>query len=312
MSRIQPPRIEGALQLGDGRRLGFAEFGPPDGRPVLWFHGTPGARRQVPPTARAAADELGVRVIGIERPGVGASTPHLYPSVLGFAHDVREITERMNLGAIGLVGLSGGGAYVLACAHLMPEQVVAGAVLNGVAPTRGPDAPGGGLVAMASRFTPLLRAGRGPAARALWLGTRAAALAADPVLRAYALVSPDGDRRLLEIPEFKEMFVDDLVRGSRRRFSAPILDLLLFGRHWGFSVGEIEVPIHFWHGDADHLVPLAHGEHLAGLVPGATLSVRPGDNHLGSLAAGREVLETVVAEWPAPAARLRSSARAVP
>ena len=63
-------RYEGAVDLRSGRRLGFAEFGPAHGHPIIWFHGTPGARRQIPPTAHRAVEELGLRIISIERPGV--------------------------------------------------------------------------------------------------------------------------------------------------------------------------------------------------------------------------------------------------
>ncbi|HZJ25818.1 MAG TPA: hypothetical protein VFF40_02200 [Acidimicrobiia bacterium] len=52
MSRLPPPRVEGTITLPDGRHLGFAEYGPSTGRPVLWFHGTPGGRRQIPIGAR--------------------------------------------------------------------------------------------------------------------------------------------------------------------------------------------------------------------------------------------------------------------
>ena len=32
------------IQLSDGRRLGYAEFGDPGGAPVIYFHGWPGPR----------------------------------------------------------------------------------------------------------------------------------------------------------------------------------------------------------------------------------------------------------------------------
>ncbi len=311
MTRVVPPRIEGAIQLDCGRRLGFAEFGPPDGRPVLWFHGTPGARRQVPPPAQEAAHDLGARIIALERPGVGASTPHLYRAVLDWALDVREVIDRLGLGPIGLVGLSGGGPYVLACAHLMPDRVVAGSVLGGVAPTRGPDAPPGGVLGVAAHAAPLLSVARGPMARALWLAARAAAPVSGAVIGTYARLSPEGDRRVLRDPAFAAMFVDDLIRGSRRRFSAPVSDLVLFTRPWGFSVRDISVPIHFWYGATDYIVPLAHGEHLAALVPDSTLSVRHDESHLSGFAAGRQVIEALMAHWPvarvAPLTRIPAS-----
>ena len=95
----------------------------------------------------------------------------------------------------------------------------------------------------------------------------------------------------------KEMFVDDLLRGGRTQFAAFVHDIVLFTRHWGFEVGAIAVPFHFWHGDADTVVPLEHGEHLAGLLPGAELRVRPGESHLGGLAASSEVLDALLGHW---------------
>ena len=70
--RVEKPRAEGRFYLPTGRRLGFAEFGDPSGEPVLWFHGTPGGRRQFPLLGRRAAEKLGLRVIisGTTRYGV--------------------------------------------------------------------------------------------------------------------------------------------------------------------------------------------------------------------------------------------------
>ena len=64
MSSLNPPRLEGTIVLESGRHLGYAEYGPSGGRPLLWLHGTPGARRQVAPGAREAAHEREVRIIG--------------------------------------------------------------------------------------------------------------------------------------------------------------------------------------------------------------------------------------------------------
>ena len=56
---VARPRLEGQIMVRDDRRLGFAAFGTPHGRPIFWFHGTPGARRQIPVEARALAEDLG-------------------------------------------------------------------------------------------------------------------------------------------------------------------------------------------------------------------------------------------------------------
>jgi pimeloyl-ACP methyl ester carboxylesterase len=66
---------------------------------------------------------------------------------------------------------------------------------------------------------------------------------------------------------------------------------------------DIQVPIRFWHGDADHFVPLDHGEHQARLVPDSDLKVRPREGHMGSLDAAEEILDTILGLWPRRHAR---------
>jgi pimeloyl-ACP methyl ester carboxylesterase len=124
-------------------------FGPAEGRPVLWLHGTPGARRQVPEDARLAAEQAGVRFIGIDRPGTGLSTSHLYDSILDFTPDLEIVLDELGVGELAVVGLSGGGPYALASAYAMPDRVKVVGVLGGVAPSRGPEGIDGGLVSVA-------------------------------------------------------------------------------------------------------------------------------------------------------------------
>lgn len=297
MTLLEEPRLEGTIAVAPGRRIGFSEFGPADGRPVLWMHGTPGARRQIPQSARLAARELGIRIIGVDRPGVGASTPHLYSSLLDFAPDLAELANGLGLQRFAMLGLSGGGPYVLACGLAMPKRVAVGGVLGGVAPTQGPDAQPGGLVGRLAPLAPLTETLRVPLSLLLSLGLRISRPIFSPAFDLYARLSPEADRRVFARPEMKAMFLDDLVRGSSQGMAAPIYDLVLFCRPWGFSVRDLTVPIRWWHGDADHIVPLSHGENLVSLIPDAKLFVRPGESHLGNLNAAEEVLNTLLAVW---------------
>jgi len=295
---LTPPRFEGTVAVGQGRRLSFSEFGPVRGRPVIWLPGTPGARRQIPQPARAAADRLGIRIIGLDRPGVGQSSPYGYRRVLEFADDMGLAADALGLDRFAMLGLSGGGPYLLACAFAMPQRFAAGAVLGGVAPTVGPDAAEGGVVSLTARFNPMLTRCRVPLSLALASMLFVARPFGSPALDLYARFSPPGDRRLLARPEFKAMFLDDLLEAAGHLgIRGPLYDVLLFGRDWGFSVRDIEVPIRWWHGDADHIVPLRHGEHVAGLIPGAELVVLSGESHLGSLATAEQILVALLADW---------------
>lgn len=62
------------IKLKDGRMLGYAEYGAPEGKPIVYFHGFPGSRLDwelcVPPDT---ADALNIRIIAVDRPGIGLS-----------------------------------------------------------------------------------------------------------------------------------------------------------------------------------------------------------------------------------------------
>jgi pimeloyl-ACP methyl ester carboxylesterase len=290
---VLPPRLEGTVAVAPDRRLSFAEFGPPGGRAVLWFHGTPGARRQIPAEARVLAHAEGLRIVGIDRPGIGSSTPHLYGAIIDFAADIERVVESLGIDRFAVIGLSGGGPYALGVARALPHRVQGVGVLGGVAPTVGVDAIDGGLVALGRRLAPVIAVGRVPLGIGLTGAIRLARPLASPALDLYGRLSPEGDRRMLARPEFKAMFLDDILNGSRKQISAPLTDVLLFSRHWGFEVGDVHVPVHWWHGDADHIVPLAHGRHLVDRLPDARLRIQEGESHLGGMALAEEILHTV-------------------
>jgi pimeloyl-ACP methyl ester carboxylesterase len=292
---IAPPRLEGTVALPDGRRLGYAEFGDPNGPLVLWFHGTPGGRRQVPPLGRRTAAELGLRVVCIERPGAGDSTDHAYRVLREFAGDLEYVVDQLGHDRFAIVALSGGGPYALACAHDMPDRVIALGILGGLVPTTGPEAAAGGIVALTRPFNPLLTAFRRSLGRGLWAFVRGAEPVGHYAYRAYMHALPHGDDVVLADPELEAMFIDDLNLAARRRFHAFVNDLVLVGRPWGFSIADVRVPVRWWHGDADPFVALDQAQRTVARLRDVKLTVRHDESHLGGFAVADEVLRAMAA-----------------
>jgi pimeloyl-ACP methyl ester carboxylesterase len=96
-----------SMTLPDGRRLGYAEAGPPDGRPLLYFHGIPGSRLEPPPETELLG-AMGIRLIALERPGYGGSTPQPARRLIDWPADVAAFADRLALGAFAVLGFSGG------------------------------------------------------------------------------------------------------------------------------------------------------------------------------------------------------------
>jgi pimeloyl-ACP methyl ester carboxylesterase len=126
---------DGTLLLGDGRKLGYAQYGRPDGEPLFYFHGHPGSRLEARFAHRAAA-EAGLRVVALDRPGYGLSDFQPGRVITGWPADVAEAADLLRIGKFSVAGASGGGPY--ASSWRLPGRVIRAAVISGVGPYQVP------------------------------------------------------------------------------------------------------------------------------------------------------------------------------
>jgi pimeloyl-ACP methyl ester carboxylesterase len=112
-----------ALVLPDGRKLGYAFYGSSSSHAptIIFIHGS-GDNRLSAGFFHSAASELSLRIISVDRPGYGLSSTRLGGKVLNFAQDVAHLTSSLDIQQYGLIGVSGGGPFTLACAHVLPAD----------------------------------------------------------------------------------------------------------------------------------------------------------------------------------------------
>ncbi len=290
--RCEKPRAEGRFYLRGGRCLGYAEFGDPNGAVVLWFHGTPGGRRQFPLVGRRAAEGLGLRVVLIERPGSGLSDSHEYAAVADFARDMTHVADALGADRLGVVGLSGGGPYALSCAAVpaLASRVAAVAVLGGVTPSVGPEATSSGGIDFLRRVTDVISVMRRPFAAAVSAMIVPIIPLGHLAYQGVSAIMPDGDKRVFADPDIEAMFIDDIVLAARGGFQAMVDDGRLFGRDWGFRFSDIAAPVRWWHGDADAIIPFDDAKRAISYLSNVELILMPDESHLGGFAAADDVL----------------------
>ena len=290
--RCEKPRAEGRFHLPGGRRLGYAEFGDPNGAVVLWFHGTPGGRRQFPLIGRRAAERLGLRVVLIERPGSGLSDSHKYAAVADFARDMAHVADALGADRLGVAGLSGGGPYALSCAAVpaLANRVAAVAVLGGVTPSVGPEATNSGAIDLLRRTTGVFSVMRRPFAAAVSAMIVPIIPLGHLAYQGVSAIMPDGDKRVFADPDIEAMFIDDIVLAARGGFQAMVDDGRLFGRDWGFRLTDIAAPVRWWHGDADAIIPFDDAKQAISYLSNVELILMPDESHLGGFAAADDVL----------------------
>jgi pimeloyl-ACP methyl ester carboxylesterase len=255
-----------AVLLPDGRRLRYAEAGPRDGIPVIYFHGAIGTPLEASVDLDAIAWKLGVRHIAISRPGIGGSDPAADRTVLSFASDVGQLADHLRLGRFSVIGVSAGGPYALATAYVLRERVARVALCSSLSPLCAPHRTPG----MRRR----IRLGLAAVARAPWLCGAVGDLALPVVRNQPALLSrfiaahaaPAERARLFEPDERRAASASFLV-ASADGVRGMIDDYLCYSRGWGFPVAEVSRPVHLWHGIDDPLVPVEHALQLAAALP---------------------------------------------
>ena len=135
MRNVRRPALEGTVAVRGDRRLSFAEYGSRQRSRDRLDARHP--RRAAPDPAggaRATPSGKGVRIIGLDRPGIGSSTAHLYPDVLDWTRDLELVLDTLAVDTVRVIGLSGGGPYALAAGAALPDRVHGVGVLGGVAP----------------------------------------------------------------------------------------------------------------------------------------------------------------------------------
>ena len=267
------PGRESVFTLAGGQTLGWREYGAPEGDPVIFFHGWPGSSPQgifLHRTARAR----GLRILAVDRPGIGKSSRIPHRHFLHVPPLVEELAEHLGLGPCEVLGVSGGGPYALACAWAIPHRVRAAVVCCGAPPLDSPEARRQfhamyrGLLAIQDRWPSVLRALLTPAITAArfrppWPVMKLAALALGPRDREAI-----GDRARFE--EFYPSFQHAMRAGTR----AVHEDGACYSRPWPFDPAEIRVPVRIWHGSQDTNFHWTLAERLASRIPGAAFFCR--------------------------------------
>ncbi len=283
-------RTAQTAELSDGRRLGFAEYGNPAGKPVFHFHGSAGSRLERPPCL-AVLSELGVRFISVDRPGHGLSDPAPRRTLRSWAGDVSTLADKLGAETFHVEGYSSGGAYALACAHALPGRVTGAATVSSVAPWIGSDTSLpllNRLLAETSRYAP-------PLTYVLrWIARRMVLADPEHVARRVMATIPAADREALYAAENLQVFAAAIVEGFRQGSSGVAQDDVLLKRDWGFDLAEINVQVDVWHGDADVNVPIAAAERLVHTIPRARARRLGGEGHFFIYPRWREILVSLV------------------
>jgi len=272
--------IHRTISAEDGRSIRLLEAGQPDGVPVLVLRGSPHSRLLYDPWVEDA-ESRGIRLICYERPGYGGSTRQPGRSVASAANDVAAIAKQLALNRLLVWGVSGGGPHALACAALLPDLVVAAAVLGSIAPY-----PAEGLDYFAGMGEENV-ADTKAALKGAETHRQAVEASASKLLRAdlqtlvqalQSLLCPV-DAAVLTT-DFAHFVLRSVREGIGESRNGMMDDDIAHLTPWGFELSRIRIPVLLMHGQQDQFVPVSHSKWLANKIPNAESRFLAEDGHL--------------------------------
>ncbi len=293
--------LAGEVATQDGRRLTYLKVGEPDGPLVIHNHGGPSSRFEARLLANSASKNR-LRLICVDRPGMGRSSPQKRRTYSGWADDLVTIADALGYREFGVTGWSEGGPWALAAAaYIDPGRL---RHVSSIAPgsygafgdnwaaehLSKADALGGTL---ALRFKPgfrLMYASLGMTAKH-FRGAFVKQLRNS--LNYY-------DRQILLRPEIATAFADACAECFAHGSDGLVRDAELLYRSWAFDMTTIERRVHMWQGLDDRLVPDPINKTVADRMPGAVWHPVEGAGHFVAVGSGDEVFGIAAEELGAP------------
>ncbi|MEV2218306.1 alpha/beta hydrolase [Nocardia vinacea] len=273
----------------DGRQLSYLEVGNPHGPLVIHNHGGPSSRIEARFFADSAMKKR-LRLVCVDRPGIGQSSPQKARTYAGWADDMTAIADALGCNEFGVTGWSEGGPWALAAAayidplRLRHVSSIAGGSYGAFGDNWAADylskvdALGGSL---ALRFTPGFRL------MYAILGITAKRFR-KPYLEQARKAVNDYDRQILLQRSFASYFSEASAECFAQSSDGLVRDSELLYQNWAFDVTTIERRVHMWQGMDDRLVPDPINKAVADRMPGSIWHPVEGAGHFVAVGSADE------------------------
>ncbi|MGK0185653.1 MAG: pimeloyl-ACP methyl ester carboxylesterase [Verrucomicrobiales bacterium] len=284
------------LKTQKGCVIGLAEYGAADGIPVFFFHGWPCSRRQAR-LLHEPAQARGLRILAVDRPGIGGSSFDPERKLLDWPPLLEELAELLDIEKFAVLGVSGGGPYALACAYALPERLTATGIICGAPPLtifddRSDLHPAYHILRAVRLIAPWTMSPFLPLVRAVSCLPQKHLL-----IKVFMRTILKADRRALDKTDAYDAVALSFQDAAENGMRPLIVDGDVYYSHWGFDLENIQVPVQFWHGESDRNIPARMIKEIVEKIPHATGTWFPDDGHfsLPILRVG-EILDAFVRE----------------
>jgi len=277
-------KLSQTIKLRDGRKLGYAEYGDTEGKPLFYFHGNPGTRTEAKMSVLTLSEKT-ARIISIDRPGFGLSDYKGDRTILDWSDDVEELADSLGYKKFSILGISGGSPYVLGCAYKIPHRCQSVGIIAGISPinkhTISLEGVSKRMVFVNKKLPFLFRT-------FFWMKMARHARSEDESRIRKKMLShvtknfSKPDKKLLNRPKIMDILCERMRDIGRISTKGTMCDRKLIFRNWGFKLEEIskKVKVYLWQGYFDKTVPISIGKYMSKKIPNCKAEFFPEEGHI--------------------------------
>jgi pimeloyl-ACP methyl ester carboxylesterase len=272
-------KTDNLINLPDGRKLAYAEYGKPDGHPIMHFHGSMSSRLEPLFFGDDLLNHYGLRFIALDRPGMGQSDFQPNRGFTDWTKDVVFLADSLNIEQFSVLAISGGAGYAAVCAAKIPDRLLSVVIVSGgwqvddeaVKNTQFPL----NLLLIVARKLPFLLSAMLKISNLSFQGSP------EKVLAQMKKSMPTPDYKALAQSGKMDVFLQPFIEALRRGTKGAAWDFQLIAHNWDFGLEEIQIPLILFHGEQDRSVPVENVRRkISSSLPTARLVTYQDEGHI--------------------------------
>lgn len=262
----------------------YEVFGNPNGKPLFVCHGLNSSRVEAGVIEHLLIRD-DIKVIGIDRRGIGGSSFQKDRTVLDFVDDICVVANKLKIDQFSILGTSAGASYALACAYKIPKRLISVHIVSGLGvideSLEDLSKESKGFIALAKK-TPVFVAPIFWFLIGRWSQNEKKV---DRFLKNIVQSLGKIDKDLFQDRKVKELFVTTFSEAYKQGVKGVAQDAILaYATPWGFKLEEIKFQnIYFYNGGLDLSVPVSMGKKMNEAISGSVMKVYSKDGHLSIL-----------------------------
>lgn len=265
--------------LFDGRKIFFNEYGDREGTPVLYFHGFPNCRLEAG-MIHSKAERIGVRIISIDRPGIGLSDFHQKRQIIDWPNDIIELADQLVIEKFSVLGVSAGAPYALACASKCSTRITTVGIVSALGSIEHKYSLRKDYIIAFKIAGVSLKAFQ----RILWLNRfryikkpDKAHIFTEKKMKELA----DCDRKIAQIQSVNDYIQKTQCEASIRGMKGLAYEAKLLGKPWNIKLEEIsqDLDIIMWHGENDNISSYLATKAIGKRIPNCCVNYYPNEGH---------------------------------